>query len=158
MNHDIDAMLKNLNCRDKEIDAMYYKIAVNLNLSESAFWILYMLTSAGQECSQQEISQKLSISRQTVNSAICSLIQRGYIFLERSSISTRRKNIRMTDKGEFFVRQYIIPLQDAEYRAFLKMKESDQERYVALTQIFTMNLQAEMEKYLGLCKERKSDD
>lgn len=77
-----------------------------------------MLTSAGQECSQQEISQKLSISRQTVNSAICSLIQRGYIFLERSSISTRRKNIRMTDKGEFFVRQYIIPLQDAEYRAF----------------------------------------
>lgn len=75
MNHDIDAMLKNLNCRDKEIDAMYYKIAVNLNLSESAFWILYMLTSAGQECSQQEISQKLSISRQTVNSAICSLIQ-----------------------------------------------------------------------------------
>ena len=64
----------------------------------------------------------------------------------------------MTDKGEFFVRQYIIPLQDAEYRAFLKMKESDQERYVALTQIFTMNLQIEMEKYLGLCKERKSDD
>lgn len=105
MNHDINVLLRTLNCQIKEVDAIYYKIATSFKLSESAFWILYMLADTGQECSQQEISRQLSISRQTVNSAIQSLVQKGYMFLERSSISSRRKNIRMTGKNDKFYKK-----------------------------------------------------
>lgn len=150
MSYDIDAMLVTLNRQDKERNAIYYKIAMNLCLSESAFWILYTLSATGQDCSQQEISQKLSISRQTVNSAIQSLVGMDYIFLERSSISLRRKNVRITKTGERFIKQYILPLQKAEYDAFLKMEVTEQKQYVALSQMFTVNLQTEIQKYLRL--------
>lgn len=51
MNHDINVLLRTLNCQIKEVDAIYYKIAKSFKLSESAFWILYMLADTGQECS-----------------------------------------------------------------------------------------------------------
>lgn len=153
MNHDINVLLKTLNCQIREVEAIYYKIAASLKLSESAFWILYMLADTGQDCSQQEISKRLSLSRQTVNSAIQSLVQKGYIFLECSSIPSRRKNVRMTDRGKYFVRQQIVPLQNAEREAFLKMKNSEQEQYVRLTRTYTSNLQEEIEQFLQLNKE-----
>lgn len=153
MNRDISVLLKTLNCQIKEVDAIYYKIATSFKLSESAFWILYMLADTGQECSQQEISKQLSISKQTVNSAIQSLVQKGYIFLECSSIPSRRKNVRMTDRGKRFVRQHITPLQNAEREAFLKMKNLEQEQYVSLAQTYTFNLQTEIEKFLQLYKD-----
>lgn len=153
MNRDISVLLKTLNCQIKEVDAIYYKIATSFKLSESAFWILYMLADTGQECSQQEISKQLSISKQTVNSAIQSLVQKGYIFLECSSIPSRRKNVRMTDRGKRFIRQHITPLQNAEREAFLKMKNLEQEQYVSLAQTYTFNLQTEIEKFLQLYKD-----
>lgn len=153
MNRDISVLLKTLNCQIKEVDAIYYKIATSFKLSESAFWILYMLADTGQECSQQEISKQLSISKQTVNSAIQSLVQKGYIFLECSSIPSRMKNVRMTDRGKRFIRQHITPLQNAEREAFLKMKNLEQEQYVSLAQTYTFNLQTEIEKFLQLYKD-----
>ena len=146
MGHDINVLLKTLNCQTKRIEAIYYKLAVNLNMSESAFWILYALAEAGHECSQQEISEELSISKQTVNSAIQSLARREYIFLEQSSVSARRKNVRMTEKGRRFVEESIIPLREAEREALLKMDHFAQNQYVTLSQVYAANLQAEIER------------
>ena len=84
MSRDINALLKAMNYQTKKIEAIYYKLALNFKMSESEFWILYTLSGAEQECSQQEISEELSVSKQTVNSAIQSLVQRKYIFLKLS--------------------------------------------------------------------------
>lgn len=146
MSRDINALLKTMNYQTKRIEAIYYKIALNLKMSESEFWILYALAEAEQECSQQEISEELSISRQTINSAIQSLMQREYVFLEQSSISVRRKNVRMTEKGKRFVKESIVPLQEAEREAFLKMGSFAQNQYVTLSQKYAANLQAEIER------------
>lgn len=144
MNHDINVLLKTLNCQTKKIESIYYKFALNLKISESAFWILYALAEEEYECSQQEISQELSISKQTINSAIQNLVQREYIFLEQSSVSARRKNVRMTEKGRHFVEERIIPLKKAEREAFLKMDNFAQEQYVTLSQVYAANLQEEI--------------
>lgn len=98
MSRDINALLKAMNYQTKKIEAIYYKLALNFKMSESEFWILYTLSGAEQECSQQEISEELSVSKQTINSAIQSLVQRKYIFLELSPVSARRKNVRITEK------------------------------------------------------------
>ncbi len=145
-----NALLKTLNCQTKKIEAVYYKLALNSKMSESAFWILYVLAGAEHECSQREISKELSISRQTINSAIQSLVQRGYIFLEQSSVFTRRKNICMTEKGKRFVEERILPLQEAEREALLKMDDLSQNQYVALSQVYAENLQAEIEKVFAI--------
>lgn len=146
MRYDINALMKNLNRQAKKMEAIYYKFALKFEMSESAFWILYALAEAERECSQQEISKELSISRQTINSGIQSLVQKNYIFLELPSGSARKKNIRMTEKGIRFVEESIIPLQKAEREAFLKMDPPSQNQYVALSQTYIANLQAEIEK------------
>lgn len=146
MSRDINALLKAMNYQAKKIEAIYYKAALNLKMSESEFWILYTLSKAEQECSQQEISEELSISKQTIHSAIQSLVQREYIFLELSPVSARRKNIRMTEKGKRFVEESIVPLQKAEREAFLKMDSFAQSQYVTLSQAYAANLQEEIER------------
>lgn len=142
MSRDINALLKTMNYQAKKIEAIYYKLALNLKMSESEFWILYTLSEAEQECSQQEISEELSISKQTINSAIQSLVQRKYIFLELSPVSARRKNVRMTEKGRRFVEESIVPLQEA----FLKMDSLAQSQYITLSQTYAANLQEEIER------------
>ena len=146
MSRDINTLLKAMNYQVKKIEAIYYKLALNLKMSESEFWILYILSEAEQEYSQQEISEELSISKQTINSAIQNLLQREYIFLELSPVSARRKNVRMTEKGKHFVEESIVPLQEAEREALLKMDSFSQSQYVTLLQAYTANLQREIEK------------
>lgn len=150
MSYDVNILLKTLNHQAKKKEAIYCMIASSFKLSESAFWILYTLAGTEQVCSQQEISEELSISKQTIHSSIHSLVRRGYLFLEQSSISTRRKNVLLTAKGMRFVERYIVPLQEAERIALLKMDSSDQQRYVALSQTFTANLQEEIEKHFTI--------
>lgn len=50
--------MKTLNFQTKKIEAIYYRIASNLKMSESAFWILYALAEAEHEYFQQEISEE----------------------------------------------------------------------------------------------------
>ena len=155
MRHDINVLLKILNRQVKAVDAVYYKIASKFKLSESEFWILYVLSDTGEKYSQQELSEELSISKQTVNSAVRSLLQKGYVFLENTSGSSRKKNVLITVEGEGFIKKYIEPLKTAEQKAFLKMYRSDRELYIALSQAFTANLQEEIEHFLQLYKTDK---
>lgn len=150
MSRDINALLKAMNYQTKKIDAIYYKLALNFKMSESEFWILYTLSGAEQECSQQEISEELSVSKQTINSAIQSLVQRKYIFLELSPVSARRENVRMTEKGKRFAEESIAPLQEAEREAFLKMDSFAQSQYVTLSQAYAANLQEEIERSFAI--------
>lgn len=150
MSRDINALLKAMNYQTKKIEAIYYKLALNFKMSESEFWILYTLSGAEQECSQQEISEELSVSKQTINSAIQSLVQRKYIFLELSPVSARRKNVRITEKGKQFMEESIAPLQEAEREAFLKMDSFAQSQYVTLSQAYAANLQEEIERSFAI--------
>lgn len=152
MSHDKDIPMKALNREAREVDAVYYKIAAEWGLSESAFWILYAMADPAHACTQQDICAELSISRTTVHSAIRSLAQKGYLFLERDPKSPRKKIVRLTECGEKFVRQHIASLQKAEQKAFLKMARSEREAYIALSQKYIAYLREEAE---GFLKERK---
>lgn len=150
MNRDTDVLLKKLNHQNKEVDAIYYKIASAWGLSESTFWILYTIAKSPHEYSQQDICTELSISKTTVNSAIQSLAQKGYVFLERDSDSARKKIVRMTEYGKQFVKRHIVPLQKTEQKAFLKMDIQERESYIDLSQKYIANLREETEVFLKL--------
>ena len=134
MNSSVNAWLKTMNHQVKKIEAIYSGFASGLDMPESEFWILYTLSEAEGDRFQQEISEELSVSRQTIGSAVQGLVRKGYLFLEPSPISARRKNIRMTEKGKTFVAARIAPLREAEQRAFLRMDALAQRQYVALSQ------------------------
>ena len=66
------------------------------------FGILYVLCTSTHPCSQQHIALKLSIPKQTVNSAVQALGPKGYIYLERAPDIARTKLIKLTETGTEF--------------------------------------------------------
>lgn len=91
MTYDTDVMLRILKRRTKEADALYYKIASRLNLSESAFLILYTISNSSNKCSQKDICAELSLSKATVDSAIQNICRKGFVNLERAPNITRKR-------------------------------------------------------------------
>ncbi len=105
----------------KKISVLYGNIAADMGLSESAFWVLYVLCTSTCPCSQQCIASKLSIPKQTVNSAVQVLCQNGYIYLEYAPNTVRTKLIKLTETGTEFIQKNIYPLLQVEKRVLYKM-------------------------------------
>lgn len=71
--------LKEFDSLYKMIDDVYHEIALSMNLTDSAFLILYCLLELGDGCSQKDICKLYSISKQTVNSSVKSLEDKGVL-------------------------------------------------------------------------------
>ena len=71
--------LKEFDSLYKMIDDVYHEIALSMHLTDSAFLILYCLLELGDGCSQKDICKLYSISKQTVNSSVKSLEDKGFL-------------------------------------------------------------------------------
>ena len=71
--------LKEFDSLYKMIDDVYHEIALSMHLTDSAFIILYCLLELGDGCSQKDICKLYSISKQTVNSSVKSLEDKGFL-------------------------------------------------------------------------------
>ena len=63
-----------------EFDSVYGQLAKSCGLSGTEYWALSLIHQGVE--TQREISQQLSLSRQTLNSAFKLLIRKGLIRLE----------------------------------------------------------------------------
>ena len=113
----------------KEEDNLYHRLAKHFGLSDSAFWILYTLESARQPLTQTELRGYLSLSKQTINSALKQLEQEGHLRL--SSGSRRNKYIHLTETGQALAGRTVRPVLKLEERAFLGMAEEERASILA---------------------------
>ena len=105
----------------KEECDIYREVALRLGASNSAISILYDLCLLGGGCTQKDICENSFLSKQTVNSAIRKLESSGYIYLEKGH--GRSTHIYLTEAGETLTRQKILPVMEAETRAFSALGE-----------------------------------
>lgn len=77
--------LKEFDSLYKMIDDVYHEIALSMHLTDSAFLILYCLLELGDGCSQKDICKLYSISKQTVNSSVKSLENKGVLIRKAAS-------------------------------------------------------------------------
>lgn len=122
MDLDVNFMLHILNRQSKETDAIYKGLALKLGLSESEFWILYMLADIQDDCSQRDICRELSLSRQTINSAIQNLCRKELLFLERSKDSGRSKKNSPDRPGQAFYCVADRACFESRKKSFLEIK------------------------------------
>lgn len=92
--------LKEFDSLYKMIDDVYHEIALSMDLTDSAFLILYCLLELGDGCSQKDICKLYSISKQTVNSSVKSLEDKG--FLVRKAGVGRDIHLFFTEFGREF--------------------------------------------------------
>lgn len=135
----------------KEDDSLYRRLARHFGLSESAFWVLYVLEMTRRPITQTDISNRLSLSKQTINSGLKQLEQEGNIRL--SSGPGRRKYLQLTPAGQQLAERTVRRVLRLEERAFLGMAEEERASLLALERKHLSLLRQESEQIFQQSQE-----
>lgn len=133
--------LKEFNMLYKEVDELYHRIALEIGLSDSAFFILYSIAEFGDGCLQKDIADQYFISRKTINSSIKNLEAQGLIELRKGS--RRDMHLYLTESGQAFVKEKILPVFELENSVFQEFSKEECQQLLQLTK-----------KYVMLCRKK----
>lgn len=146
MNLQQDPMLYDFNQIYKEMDDLYHAVARELQLSDSAFEILYSICVLGDGCLQKDICKLTYTSKQTVNSSIRKLEQQNYIVLRPGK--GRDMHIFLTEAGQALAQEKIIPVIQLENQAFTQMTPAEQSQLLQLSKQYLFYLQQKLQQLL----------
>ena len=139
-------------CRmHKEEDGLYRRLARHFGLSDSALWILYALEASGAPVTQAELCGYLSLSKQTINSALKQLEHSGHICL--SDGPGRKKYLRLTRQGRALSDRAIRPTLEVERGAFLGLSEEERASLLALDRKYLPLLLQKSEQIFNISQE-----
>ena len=136
-----------------ESDGIYHDIAQSYGLSDSVYWILYILYNSDAAVSQTYLCSNWYYSKQTVNSSVASMIQKGWVALEVIPGTRNRKNIVLTETGQMFCSKVIGETQEIEERAFSRITERERELFISLFKTSNQYMREEYEKKHSFQKE-----
>ena len=146
MNTQLSYQLELLNQNDKMLNDLYHNYASSLNLSDTALWIIYIAWIQEDGCTQKDICEIWSYTKQTINTALKNLEKQGYIKLIPMPENRKSKKILFTDTGKIFAQKVITPLLEAETVSFGKLSEKERNDLVFLSQKRTMLFEKEIQK------------
>lgn len=138
----MSAYLTEFNRNYKEVNELYHDTALHLELSDSAFDILYHLCENGDGCQQKDICAATCIPKQTIHSSIRNLEQSGYLTLARGR--GRGMLISLTDAGRELVQKTIFPVIQRENEAFACMTPEECRQMLALQAKYTKALRTSL--------------
>lgn len=116
----------------KEDNSLYHALAKSFGLSDTAFWILYILEETGQAVTQAELCAVLCLSKQTVNSALKGLSDSGYVRLEEPQGKHRGKRLSLTDLGTQLIARTIRPVFRMEEQAYQTLTAQERQALLEL--------------------------
>lgn len=137
--------LEEYNSLVKKEEGVYRDAIKALEMSECAFWILYILYEQKGVRTQSEICDLIYQPKQTVNSALKKMETEGYIELRNVS-DKRSKRIYLTDKGEKLAGNTVEKVMDAERAALLEFTEEEMDCFLTLFRRYTTGLKEKMKE------------
>ena len=136
-----------------ESDGLYHDIAQSYGLSDSIYWILYILYYNDCPVSQTELCSNWYYSKQTVNSSISAMTKKGWIMLETVPKTRNRKNIVLTEAGRIFCAKVIGETYEVEKAAFSRITEEERELFLLLFRKTNKYMREEYEKRYSSSQE-----
>lgn len=133
---DNDEYLMLLNHSIKENDDWYQQTAKQLGMSDSAFWILYMLYDYNDGITQSEICSLSCFPKQTINSSLKNLASDGIIQFAQGT-DGRSKKIVLTAAGHELMKKTIIKVRRTEHEALNRMSDEEKEILISALDKFT---------------------
>ena len=128
----------------KEMDEIYHQYAKRRGISDTALWLLYSLYEDGAGYTQRELCSAWHYPPQTINSALKSLVNQGYIRLKPVEGNQKNKRIALTEAGNEMMREVIFPLIQAEKRTFQRLEKSERDTLLSLTHKYVSLLKGEV--------------
>lgn len=128
----------------KEMDEIYHQYAKRQGISDTALWLLYSLYEDGAGYTQRELCSAWHYPPQTINSALKSLVNQGYIQLKPVEGNQKNKRIVLTEAGNEMMQEIISPLIRAEKRTFQRLEKSERDTLLSLTHKYVSLLKGEV--------------
>lgn len=119
---------------NSEISCAYHEISVKLNLSDSVMMVLYTLCNSQGECPLGEILRLSGLSKQTVNSALRRLEEKGAVVLK--PLQGKKKNVCLTPSGKVFADSTAGRIIQIESEIWASWTEEERASYLELTRRF----------------------
>ncbi len=109
----------------KKMDSQYHQFAKHSGLSDTAFWIICAIQDEEEVYIQKDLCNMWSYSKQTINSALKTLEQKGIIYLELLEGKRKDKRVLLTEKGKVLAEEVVSPLLKTEKEAFSKLSSKE---------------------------------
>ena len=123
MNFQISEKVKQLNSMLSELDNLYQTLLMSSSLSDSEYIVLFSILSLGEGCLQKDIAENGFMSKKTINSTIKKLQKEGLIRLKAGKYPNM--HIYLTEQGEDFIENSVIPVIEIENDVLNKMPTED---------------------------------
>lgn len=134
MNIDTKRQLTILNQCDSGVVELYHNYATAYGLSDTAFWLIYIIWFVGENCTQSEVCDMWFYKRQSINSALKRLEAQGYLTLESVHGNRKSKHIVLTSTGRELADRVVVPLVSAEIDVLEAFSNQERSTFVELTQ------------------------
>ncbi len=141
------ATQRHLDALMKQADDAYVQAARAQGVSECTMDILYALRTQGDGLTQKQICDVSFTSKQTVNSAIHKLAERGIVALEPGG--GRTTLVSLTPQGKELACRAVDPVVDAECAALAQLSEEETALVVSAFERYVDALARELEKTGG---------
>lgn len=105
-----------------------------------------ILGEKGASITQRELCEKLDAPKTSINSIIKKQLSRGYIQMTPNPQDRREKIISLTQSGEKFAKDLIVPLFEYEEETVRQFSEDEFESAVNLQVKFAQDLRKRTEK------------
>ena len=135
-----------MNTAFNRASALYSQWAQKQNLNLHTMLVYYTLYSSGP-LSQKQISDYLSMPKQTVNHVIKAMDLDGHITLVTDAGDKRSKKIEFTKNGKIYAAKLLTPLFDIEEKVFQRIGDRRIQLMIEATTAYGDILQEEMEKF-----------
>lgn len=140
------ALLDKTNRQFNECNALYHAAAQRCGLSDAAFWTLYALVTSCEPLTQNRIAADWGIPKQTLNSAVAAMAQKGLLALCPGKGAHSGKLVTLTDEGRALAERTVGPVIAAEQQAMTRQGLAEVEQNCRLTQRYLECLRQEFEK------------
>lgn len=130
----------------EESDKIYHDIAQSYGLTDSIYWILYILYNYDEPISQVDLCELWAYSKQTINTSVTSMIKKEWITLEALTGMKNRKRIVLTKAGQQFCEQVIGETREIEEASLSRISEEELELFLSLFRKINRLMREEYEK------------
>ena len=130
MGTDSKKKLKELNIIFNQMDELYHKTAVSLELSDSGFEILNAISILGEGVTQTDIYKNSCLNKQTVNSSIKQLEKKNIIYFQKEK--KKEYQIYLTASGKQFITEKILPFAQVDEQVLAEMSEDEYQTLLKL--------------------------
>ncbi|MCM1184493.1 MAG: MarR family transcriptional regulator [Roseburia sp.] len=129
-----------------ESDEIYHNIAQRYHLTDSIYWILYILYNYDESVSQVDLCNNWFYSKQTVNTSVAAMAKKEWITLEVIPNTRNRKRIVLTEIGKQFCEKVIGETQEIEQTAFSAISEEERALFISVFRKLNRFMQEEYKK------------